>query len=264
VALLLDSESVQRWSARALEELARETDVDVRVVVIDDSERPPMGERIKRNVLGNGIWGFYIAGRWLARRIVDTAVPSYRETVPMDHIACLSDAERIHCTPIRDGVWNEFPDSITERLADVDVAIRFGFGLVKGDVLTAPKYGVLSYHHGDLREYRGPPTGFWEYVHGRETAGVTVQRLNESIDGGEITAYTDVDIGDAATWEEVQRRLFEASVPVLSTAVENVQDPDPIETPDDLGEYYGTPGLGAFLTYAAKSCRGRIGRLVGG
>ncbi len=70
------------------------------------------------------------------------------------------------------------------RAHDLDFVLRFGFGIVKGEVLEAARYGLWSYHHGDEQRYRGRPPGFWELVDGEDVVGAILQRLTERLDGG--------------------------------------------------------------------------------
>jgi len=70
----------------------------------------------------------------------------------------------------------------------LDVLLRFGFNILKGDILTAAKYGIWSYHHGDNEFYRGGPALFWELVEANELSGVILQILSEELDGGKVLA----------------------------------------------------------------------------
>lgn len=139
---------------------------------------------------------------------------------------------------------------------EADVAVQFGFGILKGDALTAPEHGVLSYHHGDLTAYRGRPPGFYEFLHRKSTEGVTVQQLTESLDAGAIAASTTVDIEDAISWREVKSRLFAASPELLSRAVDNLIEGS-IRTPESLGDLYTTPSNTQTLAYIWEGFDGR-------
>lgn len=68
----------------------------------------------------------------------------------------------------------------------LDFILRFGFGIIKGGILEAAKYGVWSYHHDDDRKYRGVPTGFWEIMFGDPVNAAILQRLTDKIDSGVI------------------------------------------------------------------------------
>jgi len=166
--------------------------------------------------------------------------------VPIRDIDGVADAEWVECEPETvDGWKNALPEDAVERVAETDVAVRFGFGFLVGDALTAPEMGVLSFHHGDFREYRGQPMGFWEYVHGRPEAGVTLQRINETLDGGEVVPLRRVDIADAPTWGAVRCRLFDASEEMLAEGARRLErdefEPETLSEAE-LGDLYTLPG----------------------
>jgi hypothetical protein len=69
---------------------------------------------------------------------------------------------------------------------NLDFMLRFGFDIIKGDILDAAKYGVWSYHHDDDRKYRGVPTGFWEILFGDPVNAAILQRLTDKLDSGII------------------------------------------------------------------------------
>jgi len=127
----------------------------------------------------------------------------------------------------------------------------------------APAAGVLGYHHGDLRAYRGSYYGFWEYVDGADWGGVTVQRLGSDLDAGEVVAFEPVGIADARSFAEVRRRLWNASVQLLARAVENLRDEsfEPDRIPEsELGPVYYRSDLdrAAKLRFLLRELRGRL------
>ena len=96
---------------------------------------------------------------------------------------------------IVDGWKQRIPSEHAAYIGErADVVIRFGFGFLVGDVLSAPEHGVLSFHHGDITRYRGQPMGFWEFVQDEPVAGITVQQLTEELDAGTIAAFRAVTI----------------------------------------------------------------------
>ena len=64
--------------------------------------------------------------------------------------------------------------------------LRHGFGIIKGEVLNSTKFGIWSFHHGDNSINRGGPAGFWEIVLNEDYVGVTLQKLTDELDGGEV------------------------------------------------------------------------------
>ncbi len=67
---------------------------------------------------------------------------------------------------------------------NLDVLLRFGFRILRGNILKCSKYGVWSYHHGDNNVNRGGPAGVWEVIKGWDETGVILQILTEDLDGG--------------------------------------------------------------------------------
>jgi hypothetical protein len=68
---------------------------------------------------------------------------------------------------------------------DLDLLIRCGDAILRGDILRASKLGIISFHHADNR-LRGGPPGFWETYLRHDTTGFTLQRLTEELDGGDV------------------------------------------------------------------------------
>jgi len=72
------------------------------------------------------------------------------------------------------------------RSLDMDVLVRFGFRILRGEILSAARFGVWSFHHGDETAYRGGPSCFWEMTRGESTIGCILQVLTERLDGGRV------------------------------------------------------------------------------
>ena len=69
---------------------------------------------------------------------------------------------------------------------NLDVIIRGGSGILKGDILNVCKIGIFSFHHGDNDFYRGGPPGFWEVYNQEPSTGFIIQRINEVLDNGDV------------------------------------------------------------------------------
>jgi hypothetical protein len=72
------------------------------------------------------------------------------------------------------------------RALGLDLMIRCGAGILRGEILHATRLGILSFHHGDNRVNRGSPPGFWECYHEWPQTGFVIQRLTEELDAGEV------------------------------------------------------------------------------
>ena len=69
---------------------------------------------------------------------------------------------------------------------NLDVLIRLGFRILRGDILRSAKYGVWSYHHGDTNVHRGTPAGFWEVIERWDVTGSVLQILTEDLGAGRV------------------------------------------------------------------------------
>lgn len=257
VALLVSSDRLAAWKLDALSHLLEHADVELTLVVMD--ERTADRDRLQtlQRAVALREWAVVGAVRALHKR-VRGPLPEL-ERRPLVSIPGVEDAEYVGCIPLTvDGWKHALPENVVERLRETDVAIRFGFGFLTGAALDAPRYGVLSFHHGDLREYRGQPMGFWEYVNGESEAGVTLQRLNETLDGGEIAVIERVDISDAGTWGEVRSRLLSASEPMLTRGVARLRDGRPLDRPETLGTLHTLPRGRPVVTYVVRTLEGLL------
>ena len=69
---------------------------------------------------------------------------------------------------------------------NLDIIIRGGSGILKGEILNCSKFGIISFHHGDNLVNRGGPSGFWEVYEKNPKTGFTIQILNEKLDAGNV------------------------------------------------------------------------------
>ncbi|AFZ73583.1 formyltransferase family protein [Natronobacterium gregoryi] len=241
------------WQVRAIERLREQPGVELSLVVQnaantdDEDESWNSKDRLTladvREFVGvsrkERAWTFVLAERTLGRLLGDEQPLWHRHSV--ENVDALADIDRIECTPVTADGWNELPDDAVDELAErCDIVVRFGFGLVRGDVLTAPEHGVVSFHPADIREYRGlgPPAIFHD---GQARAGSTLQRLDESIDGGEIVAYEEVSLEDCYTLWDVFDRLATVQIRLLAEGVGRFEEPtfEPESVPDHrLGDFY--------------------------
>lgn len=242
------------YQVDALVDAVRETGIEIPLVLVNDTADRAYDPDLAANAVNDTIalstlklfrdvfdrerwWSLVIAERKLAEEFGLSNTAERR--IPVEDVPVFDDSDVRYVTPIQDGDWNRFPRAIVDEVgARTDVVVRYGFGLVEGDILTAPKDGVLSFHPADIRRYRGlgPPRA---YLDGQTEMGITLQRITEEIDAGEIVAIEHQDISDCLTLWDVYDRLRDVQRGLLATGIENLRDPDFEPTrPDALGQYY--------------------------
>lgn len=260
--LLVGGPSVTLDFSRAVKRMVDETGIDITRTVIATSTTDGEDDGGNRGVLST-------VEKWGPVRKIKSSLVQPEPYVEVASLSCVSpDSVRRCVVESTEGVAVFLPDVVVDDVAaHCDVVVHEGVGILSGRILTAPDQGVLSFHHGDIREYRGIGHGFWEYMHGEDRSGVTLQRLNETLDGGEIIAFREVDISDAHTYPEIRRRLGRAAVPMLATGIRCLRDPDfsPEVVPEEeLGTMYYSSmvDLPVRAQYLSKELLSRVERVV--
>lgn len=176
IAILTDSDFLQAWEWECINFLIKQEKAEV-VLEIRNLSPKSAGEKS----------GFlYRAYRALDRVLFksehDAFCFSPISTLPIVRLP------QISVTPLQSKYKDGFQVSDLERIKEfnIDIILRFGFRILTGEILTLPRLGVWSYHHGDPSRYRGGPPAFWEVMLGWETTGTVLQRLTEELDQGNI------------------------------------------------------------------------------
>lgn len=135
-----------------------------------------------------------------------------------------------------------------------DVMVMLGgFGIVKEPLLSLAPQGILSYHHGNMRKYRGQPVGFWELYNGESEMGVTVQRLAAGIDKGTPIVEKVIPIEKDDDVNSLCRRAMTCSTDMMCEALRCLGDaafvPDQIQ---QYGPVYTLPNLRQYLRLQFK------------
>ena len=68
----------------------------------------------------------------------------------------------------------------------IELLVRCGSGILRGEVLNICEKGIISFHHADNRVNRGSPPGFWEVLERQKSTGFIIQILNDELDGGDV------------------------------------------------------------------------------
>ena len=82
--------------------------------------------------------------------------------------------------------------------ADLFVVVSFG-QILKKDILEIPKLYAINLHGSLLPKYRGAAPTNWAVINGDRSSGVTIIKMNEKMDEGEILLKKEAGIGDDDT-----------------------------------------------------------------
>jgi len=106
---------------------------------------------------------------------------------PVDLSDILKNVDKISCKVKTEGKYSQyFEEQDLKKIQshDLDFILRFGFNIIRGEILSIPRFGVWSFHHDDEEKYRGGPACFWEIYYGDPVSGAILQKLTDRLDGG--------------------------------------------------------------------------------
>ncbi|MGI8919832.1 MAG: hypothetical protein ACR2H6_14665, partial [Pyrinomonadaceae bacterium] len=184
IGLLLDSYSQPQWVRRIIDEISASDIARVELVVKnkrgEEEPEPPL-KRLwnrRRHLL-------YSAYTKLDNRLATVSPDAFQKVSVEDLVGAVPVLE---VEPLMYKFTDRLDDEDISLIKEykLDVAVRFGFRILKGEVLEIAKHGVWSYHHDNARIYRGGPPGFWEVMKDDPVTGSMLQILNEQLDNGRV------------------------------------------------------------------------------
>ncbi len=184
IGLMLDSYASNAWVAQIVEDIQQSSFARI-AFVIRNTPAPHQPVSLRKRL--DAHWRqtlFYKYEHWDYRRNRG----SNDAKASVDLAPLLAELPSLQVQPLRKGFTDRFSeaDLAVIRREKLDVIFRFGFRIIRGDILATARYGVWSFHHDDNREYRGGPPLFWEVFEGNPVSGAILQVLTDSLDGGRV------------------------------------------------------------------------------
>lgn len=115
---------------------------------------------------------------------------------------------------------------------DAGIVIAYG-RLIPPELLTLPAHGMLGVHPSLLPKYRGASPIAWSLLQGDATTGVTVFRLSERLDAGDIARQREVDVAPAEDAVTLSNRLARLGAELLAQTVEELERGTAVFHPQD-------------------------------
>lgn len=104
----------------------------------------------------------------------------------------------ISCIQPMDLVNGEVHHTLSEWDPDVIVVAAYG-NILRTNILELPRFGCVNVHASYLPRWRGASPIQAAILHGDPTSGVTIVKMDEGIDTGEIITQEVVKISESAT-----------------------------------------------------------------
>ncbi len=170
-----------KWQAETIRKLLKNKQIECHLLIINESNS--FFERLRilsKKVKFRNLF-------WLAFSLYSESIS--KTSKKLNLTSQLKGIPVIECRITRKGKHSEYfsNNSINKIMSyKLDFIIKFEFGIIRGEILNAAKYGIWSFHHGDEEKYRGGPPCFWEIYKNDKITGSILQRLTHKLDAGVI------------------------------------------------------------------------------
>lgn len=259
VGVMLDRLEGEAWVERILRDIGDSEIADVAALIIN--WEPSLSKRgwfqnlIKGEILASTelFWRYCLLGEnFHALSNSPFQVVDFRTFLPPVPI--------VDVTPTRKKYVHRFQPADVEavRELDLDVILRFGFNVIRGEILDTARHGVWSYHHGDNRFFRGGPAMFWEMYNRDDICGTILQRLSEGLDNGQVLYRSYAGRQDTVWLNAVRQKPYWKSTAFVERSLRALyRDKDAWPAPENEdenqeGKLYLTPSNVQVLTFAAR------------
>jgi methionyl-tRNA formyltransferase len=111
-----------------------------------------------------------------------------------------------------------FVDKLKSSKADFFVVVSFGT-ILPAEILEIPKSCCLNIHASLLPRYRGAAPVRWALINGEKKTGVTIIKMNEKLDAGDIVLRKELKIEEADTSEILDNKLAGIGAELLIEAI---------------------------------------------
>jgi len=121
-----------------------------------------------------------------------------------------------------DVLEKEFIARLKDETADLFVVISYGKILPK-EILDIPGIYVINLHFSLLPAYRGAAPVNWAIYNGDKETGISIIKINEKMDAGEIITQKSTDISANENAEELGERLAKIGSQALIDTIQLIE-----------------------------------------
>lgn len=120
-----------------------------------------------------------------------------------------------------------------------DLFILAGFPYIfPKKLISIPKYGIINLHGGKLPKYRGGSPLNWQIINNEKKIGLSVIKINEKIDEGEIITEKSFKNLKTDTILEVQKKSFKMFFKLTSDAIKILEKGKKLKTQKKSNSYF--------------------------
>lgn len=184
VGVVLDSYTSSAWVAKVIEDIQSSGFARLELVLLDGDSGQGKSSLLMKLRNRWRFAFFHLYERW----------DYQRNKADHDALAATDISSLLNGVPSISLHFNrrECSDSIADnelaeiRNYDLDVLFCFGSHARQGSILGTARYGLWSFHYGDISASCSSPPLLWELIERNPVSGSYLQIFSESLDGGRI------------------------------------------------------------------------------
>jgi len=115
-----------------------------------------------------------------------------------------------------------FIESMKKMQADIFVVVSYGLILPRNLILV-PNKMAINVHASLLPKFRGAAPINWAIIKGEKKTGITIIKMNEFMDQGEMLAQQDIEIKTSDTSDTLNKKLSNLGAESLVSALIDIE-----------------------------------------
>ncbi len=117
----------------------------------------------------------------------------------------------------------EFVETLRTIAPDVIVVAAFG-QIISKEILDMPRYGCINVHASLLPAYRGAAPIQWAVINGDKESGVTIMRMSEGLDTGDMIDKVVVPLEEKETGGSLFDKLSKAGAALCTEVLVKLEN----------------------------------------
>ncbi len=122
--------------------------------------------------------------------------------------------------PIKEQLAKHF--TLVDSLDQADLGVVAAYGKILSKIeLEAPKFGCINVHPSLLPKYRGASPIQTAILSGDRATGVTIIKMDESVDHGPILYQSTLELSDKDSFDILSKKMFQLAAEILPKIIKD-------------------------------------------
>lgn len=185
----------------------------------------------------------------------------YFPFISSSSIKSYAEGEGIQTYKIKSPNGKKFLNELKE--IKPDVIINQSQYLLKKELLSIPKIGVINRHNALLPKNRGRLSPFWVLHKKEKETGVSIHFVEAELDSGDIIVQKKVDVDKKDNFNSLVKKSYQIAADAMLEALDKLENQnfETIQNDDSLATYNSIPTVRDAISYRLSRVKGLLKRL---